>query len=193
MRADLDPGVGVPAAVRPQDFRHRAACRGVDPEVFFPIAEAGPVLAAQVAAAKAVCAGCPVRAECLAWALAELPYGIAGGLTEQERHQTRTRARTDRGGRTGRAVVCRPVGGTRSEVAAAGRAAVAAGVDPRRVAVEFGVTDRTAQRWAHDLRTTTTVSTGVGRGAPAATGLPSGSPNSTNPLAGTRAVEGHRS
>ena len=51
-------------------WRERAACRSVDPELFFPAAEAGPVYAAQVAAAKRVCAGCPVRAACLAEALA---------------------------------------------------------------------------------------------------------------------------
>jgi hypothetical protein len=57
----------------------------VDPELFFPVAEAGPVLDAHVATAKTVCARCPVRAECLAEALARIPYGIAGGLTEDER------------------------------------------------------------------------------------------------------------
>jgi WhiB family redox-sensing transcriptional regulator len=72
-----------------RDWRARAACRDVDPEVFSPVAEAGPVLAAQVAQAKAVCAGCPVRAECLAYALEALPYGIAGGLTEDERRGLR--------------------------------------------------------------------------------------------------------
>ena len=40
---------------------------------------------AQVVAAKRVCAGCPVRPECLTEALVRIPYGIAGGLTEDER------------------------------------------------------------------------------------------------------------
>jgi hypothetical protein len=73
-------------------FPRDAACRGVDPELFFPVAEAGPVLARQVAEAKAVCARCPVRAECLEFALRLLPYGIAGGLTEQERRALRRAA-----------------------------------------------------------------------------------------------------
>ena len=68
-----------------RDWRSRAACLGVDPELFFPVAEAGPVLDAQVAAAKAVCRRCPVVAECLAEARARIPYGVAGGLTEDER------------------------------------------------------------------------------------------------------------
>jgi hypothetical protein len=80
--------------VRPgEDWRHRAACRGVNPELFHPVATAGAVFEAQVAAAKAVCARCPVVAECLASALATLPHGIAGGLTEQERRVHRARVR----------------------------------------------------------------------------------------------------
>jgi hypothetical protein len=71
-------------------WRDRAACRGGgDPERFFPSAETGPAYEAQVAAAKAVCTACPVRAECLTWALTELPYGIAGGMTEDERRRHR--------------------------------------------------------------------------------------------------------
>ena len=77
----------------PRDWRSRAACLGVDPELFFPVAEDGPVHDAQVAKAKAVCAGCPVVAVCLADALARIPDGIAGGLTEQERRALRRRNR----------------------------------------------------------------------------------------------------
>jgi hypothetical protein len=68
-----------------REWRSRAACLAVDPELFFPVAEAGPVYDTQVTAAKTVCRRCPVRAECLAEALARIPYGIAGGLTEDER------------------------------------------------------------------------------------------------------------
>ncbi|MDQ0379894.1 WhiB family transcriptional regulator [Amycolatopsis thermophila] len=78
------------------DWRTRAACRDEDPELFFPVSEMGPG-ARQVARAKAVCASCPVRAECLAYALdAGLDNGIFGGTTERERRslirQTRRRA-----------------------------------------------------------------------------------------------------
>ena len=68
-----------------RDWRSRAACLDVDPETFFPVAESGPVHDAQVAAAKQVCARCPVVAECLAEAMVRIPDGIAGGLTEVER------------------------------------------------------------------------------------------------------------
>lgn len=69
-----------------EHWRSLAACRSADPDLFFPISSSGPS-AAQVAQAKAVCAGCPVRRECLAFALrTQQVYGIWGGLTEQERH-----------------------------------------------------------------------------------------------------------
>lgn len=44
----------------------------------------------EVEKAKAVCAGCPVRAECLEYGRHE-PDGIWGGLTPQERHVTHPR------------------------------------------------------------------------------------------------------
>jgi hypothetical protein len=86
--------------VRPEDFRHRAACRSVDPEVFFPIAVRGREYERQVSVAKAVCAGCPVRVECLTWALTNLSDGIAGGMTEYERRAEQARRRA--GHRTAR-------------------------------------------------------------------------------------------
>jgi WhiB family redox-sensing transcriptional regulator len=127
-----------------RDWRSLAACRdGVDPELFFPPVEVGPLCAEQVAAAKAVCARCPVREECLGWALDGLSHGIAGGLTEDERRGERQQRR----GRTRRRAV-RPVCGSPSEVTSAGRAAVREGMSAREAAHEFGVSERTAQRWA---------------------------------------------
>lgn len=63
-----------------------ASCRGMDPSLFF--AERG----APTATAKAVCAGCPVTAECLAYAinLGER-NGVWGGLSERQRRKIRTR------------------------------------------------------------------------------------------------------
>jgi hypothetical protein len=73
-----------------RDWRARAACRDVDPEMFFPVAEAGtPAGDVAILHAKRVCRGCPVRAECLTFALEVLPYGIAGGLTADERRALR--------------------------------------------------------------------------------------------------------
>jgi len=131
-------------------WRDRAACRGGgDPERFFPSAETGPAYEAQVAAAKAVCTACPVRAECLTWALTELPYGIAGGMTEDERR----RHRAARPSRRMHRPPSRPAGATTAEVRAADQDAIRGGWPPRAVARAFGVTERTAERWAARART----------------------------------------
>ena len=66
----------------------RGACQGEDPDLFFPIAAAGPALA-QVLAAKAVCYRCAVRAACLSYAVATGQAGIWGGTTQEERHAMR--------------------------------------------------------------------------------------------------------
>jgi hypothetical protein len=88
--------------VRKGDFRHRAACRSADPEVFFPVAAVGLLHDARVGAATAICDGCPVREECLTWALSALPEGIAGGMTAEERRTERSRrARARRRATTG--------------------------------------------------------------------------------------------
>lgn len=64
-----------------------AACRGEEPELFFPVSEVGPG-ARQVAKAKAVCARCPVRDVCLGFALDNaLDFGIFGGTTPDERRR----------------------------------------------------------------------------------------------------------
>jgi len=71
------------------DWRALGACRTEDPELFFPIAAGGPGLA-QVARAKAVCARCEVRAECLRFAMETgQDYGVWGGTSEEERRAWR--------------------------------------------------------------------------------------------------------
>lgn len=74
-----------------QDWIESAACEREDPELFFPLSDVGPG-ARQAEAAKAVCAGCPVRAQCLAYALDHgLDHGIFGGATETERRALKRR------------------------------------------------------------------------------------------------------
>ena len=69
-----------------ENWRAAAACRSADPDLFFPVSDYGKGLD-QVTAAKAICAGCRVRRQCLAFALrTRQVHGIWGGLTEQERH-----------------------------------------------------------------------------------------------------------
>jgi WhiB family redox-sensing transcriptional regulator len=65
-------------------WQSRANCLGVDPDFFFP--ERG----ASTREAKAVCAGCEVRADCLEYALVNgEKFGIWGGLSERERRRIR--------------------------------------------------------------------------------------------------------
>lgn len=68
-------------------WRYAAACLDVDPEIFYPVDERPD--SPTVAAAKRVCAGCPVRKVCLADVMVgEDParrWGITGGLTPAER------------------------------------------------------------------------------------------------------------
>jgi WhiB family redox-sensing transcriptional regulator len=74
------------------DWRASAACRGEDPELFFPIGTSGPAALRQAREATTVCAGCPVKAQCLSWALkTKQDTGIWGGLTERERRSLRRR------------------------------------------------------------------------------------------------------
>lgn len=169
-------------------WRDEAACRGTDPEMFFPTAGDGPSYAAQVAVAKAVCARCPVRVACLAEALVRIPYGIAGGLTPEERRGHRQKAGT-------RAVAAletglRP-GASRAEVEAAGRVLLAAGRPLHEVAERCGVSDRTVVRWIARLRAEAVPDTGTegSRGGNRAPLLISLVPN---PWQGIRVPEGPR-
>jgi WhiB family redox-sensing transcriptional regulator len=67
------------------DWRADAACRDVDPELFFPDGDIRSARA-QLKTAKLICRRCPVSATCLNWALASgQEAGIWGGLTEDER------------------------------------------------------------------------------------------------------------
>jgi WhiB family redox-sensing transcriptional regulator len=65
----------------------RAACSGLDPDLFYP--ERG----GSSRAALAVCATCPVRQDCLEHALAHGEVlGVWGGLSIKERKRLRRRA-----------------------------------------------------------------------------------------------------
>jgi WhiB family redox-sensing transcriptional regulator len=75
-----------------------AACVDEDPELFFPVGT-GPAATDQERRAKRVCAGCPVRAECLEWSLVTCQdAGVWGGLGEEERREIRRARRRANGG-----------------------------------------------------------------------------------------------
>jgi WhiB family redox-sensing transcriptional regulator len=70
----------------PQPWKAQAACRGIDPDLFHPPRGANK----QVEQAKAFCRECPVRQECLDFALDWLPKrnsGIYGGMSERQRRR----------------------------------------------------------------------------------------------------------
>lgn len=80
-------------------WQWRAACRGEDSGLFFAPyhTEERDERRARERKAKSICAACPVRMECLEYALRlREPYGIWGGLNELERRlllRERERAR----------------------------------------------------------------------------------------------------
>jgi WhiB family redox-sensing transcriptional regulator len=68
--------------VRPPAWHARAACRGVDTEVFFP------TRGESTDTARAVCARCPVAGDCRTAGHHE-HHGIWGGTSERERRRAR--------------------------------------------------------------------------------------------------------
>ena len=75
----------------PPDWHAQAACRGHDQQIFFP--PRGEAVVKLSTVAKAICAGCPVRTECLDYAVTNIePFGIWGGMTERQRRALRRQA-----------------------------------------------------------------------------------------------------
>ncbi|GAA4417638.1 WhiB family transcriptional regulator [Georgenia halophila] len=71
------------------EWQYQGACREADPDLFFhPEGERGGTRRRRDAAAKAVCATCPVIEQCRQASLAvREPYGVWGGLSEDERQE----------------------------------------------------------------------------------------------------------
>jgi WhiB family redox-sensing transcriptional regulator len=71
--------------LKDQPWRAKAACQGLDPTIFYPPTEDSEE---EAAAAKAVCAVCPVQEACLEHALGfREREGVWGGCTERERRR----------------------------------------------------------------------------------------------------------
>jgi WhiB family redox-sensing transcriptional regulator len=65
-------------------WQERANCRGADPNLFFP------GQGASTREAKAMCAACEVKDDCLEFAITEGErFGLWGGLSERERRKIR--------------------------------------------------------------------------------------------------------
>jgi len=83
--------VWIPREFDERSWRRSAACRDVDPTLFFPVGVTGPAVP-QIAEAKAVCRRCPVRLACLQYALVSYQeFGVWGGYDEEERRDLRRR------------------------------------------------------------------------------------------------------
>ncbi len=82
-----------PLAQVPKDatwqWQDSGACREADDTLFFhPPNERGLARLRRDRAAKAVCSRCPVRIECADYAIrSREPYGVWGGLTEEDRER----------------------------------------------------------------------------------------------------------
>lgn len=74
-------------AINSYEWQLHAACRGMNSDTFFhPPDERTKARADRIAAAKAICRPCPAIAACRDHALSvREPYGIWGGLSEEER------------------------------------------------------------------------------------------------------------
>jgi WhiB family redox-sensing transcriptional regulator len=97
METTTRPERSILACVEPPgpQWRAEAACHGIDPDVFFP--ERGDV--AGMRAAKAICAGCPVRAACLDYALENHEReGVWSGTAAKERRRIHHLHRSERTG-----------------------------------------------------------------------------------------------
>ena len=73
-----------------ESWKLAARCRDEDPVLWFPRDDDERHYDSQVRAytmtAKAICGQCPVRAQCLRYAIdVDERYGIWGGMTERER------------------------------------------------------------------------------------------------------------
>lgn len=75
----IDEGIG--KVFRQEvEWRERALCRGQDPQIWEDEREPD--------VAKLICSSCPVKQECLRYAMkAEEPQGVWGGLTTSERRK----------------------------------------------------------------------------------------------------------
>lgn len=84
MRRTPSPRAGFPDTGN-DAWRTRAACREVDPELFFPTGNNGAA-ELQIQEAKAVCRRCRVMEACGQWALETgQDTGVWGGMSEDER------------------------------------------------------------------------------------------------------------
>lgn len=150
------------------DWRTFAVCTDADPEIFFPVGDPGDPFDRRNAEALAWCAVCPVRSDCLAFALDWISDGVAGGMTAAQRREVlryrlrRQAARLAGSARTTTEATPRTPPPVRSPLApdpgmtphrartrSAGIELLVAGrLSRREIARRVGVDVRTVERWA---------------------------------------------
>lgn len=89
----VKPTINIKAMETSWVWQTQGACRDMDSNMFYyEDQERGPAKEKRIADAKAICAGCVVKEECLEFALTiNERYGIWGGLTEEERQSVKRR------------------------------------------------------------------------------------------------------
>lgn len=127
--------------MRERPWVRQAACLGLDANIFHPLR------GAPTEPARRVCATCPVRAECLQWAIEQHEqHGIWGGTTEKERRAIRARLR-----RQGAADRLRsPVHVAADERAVEARRLHRSGMPVIDIAVRLNVTRRAVHRYLEE-------------------------------------------
>jgi WhiB family redox-sensing transcriptional regulator len=129
---------------------HPTEYNPVDPETFFP----EPDETDKIAAAKALCAQCPVRQNCLDAALeGSDTHGIRGGMTKEEREPLHEKLanRLDYS-RVNATIAGRDVHLTKAERRAVVHAAYRHGVSEQRLAWLLKITEEHAQKLYRETR-----------------------------------------
>jgi WhiB family transcriptional regulator, redox-sensing transcriptional regulator len=88
MQDDYDDIISIESFLsdyREREWIHRAACKGMDTNIFFP--DRGENV--KVKLARTVCDGCPVKKECREYGDMER-YGFWGGTSVRRRQKDRT-------------------------------------------------------------------------------------------------------
>ena len=97
----ISGSISIPAFILDGD----PECANVDPELFFPqevdMGDSKVVSKYQnLSAAKAICNSCPLKLQCLEYALKNYEVGVWGGTTEHQRDELRKLGKIKRDRRT---------------------------------------------------------------------------------------------
>lgn len=78
-----------PTTWNSEEWREFGSCRKLETNMFFPVGQTGEA-EIKIARAKSVCVPCPVRQQCLEFAITtNQEYGVWGGHSEEERRIVR--------------------------------------------------------------------------------------------------------